>query len=907
VRFDTPRRRMARNGLLGLLAVLAFSTLASPASSVIAPSPAGLPPAIPGGSGINLGLPPTDSVLTIKGRGAFSGMEFIVNQTKELVNQAVSVTWKGGQETITGVTNWDGNYVQIMQCWGEDDGTNPTNPGPPPEQCQQGAADAVFGNRLTEFSVGNYALTRVMSTEGWPSFDTNAGSYEPETGTVWRPFQAVDGTVVDRFIDSQFDPRAEGGQYWLNPYFNVVTTNEVAGSRTLANGSGGELFEVQTGIESSGLGCGQRVSILGGPLATPKCWLVIVPRGTPEQENAGRPFSPQPLPVATSPLAEGPWQSRIAIPLEFNPVDTACQIGAEQRRLGGNELLSPAIASWQQSLCSTPGSLPFVYGVTGDPVARQQLLASSAGAPQMIAVSQPYDPSTVDPANPVVYAPLTASGAVIAFNVERTVLPGAPAEENALNGLRVADLKLTPRLVAKLLSQSYRNQTAILESSPYPWAATNPIYLLNDPDFLQFNPEFQYLIGGGARNMGGFVMPARNSDLAKQLWHWILADPEAKAWMDGSPDPWGMRVNPVYATLGQANPSGIAFGTPVPENFPKSDPYCYQGAPRGAGGVIIPPLVCGTDWLPYTQSLQEAGQFTRVAGDRARIEVNPFPISPDTVYRRTPPQRLGFRSFMSITDSATAARFGLQTAQLSRSGDNGPNRTFIAPDQGGLTAAVAAMKPKAEPAVLEPDPTVSAPAAYPLAILTYGVIRPLSLDTATRQDFARFVDYASGPGQVPGRNLGQLPEGFAPLPVNLREQAKTAAVAIRDLRAPPATEPPPVTGSSGGSAPATSQPSGQTNNAGPSSTPKPAAANSASLAAAPSVVAVTETASAEVPNLGLLTPIVALARNRFVIPALAMLAVLSALGALEITKRPRRGLSEASTRSSGSSSAGGPT
>ena len=39
----------------------------------------------------------------------------------------------------------------------------------------------------------------------------------------------------------------------------------------------------------------------------------------------------------------------------------------------------------------------------------------------------------------------------------------------------------------------------------------------------------------------------------------------------------------------------------------------------------------------------------------------------------------------------------------------------------------------------------------------------------------------------------------------------------------------------------------------------------------------------------LVTPILALARNRFVLPALALIALLSGVGALEITKRPRRG------------------
>ncbi len=95
-------------------------------------------------------------------------------------------------------------------------------------------SDAVYGGRLTAFGFGNYTLTRVMATEGWPSFEAaeQDGAYEPASGVVWRPFRAVDGQVVNSFVDPAFDPQVEGGQYWLNPYFNVITTNEIPGART---------------------------------------------------------------------------------------------------------------------------------------------------------------------------------------------------------------------------------------------------------------------------------------------------------------------------------------------------------------------------------------------------------------------------------------------------------------------------------------------------------------------------------------------------------------------------------------------------------------------------------------------------------------------------------------------------
>lgn len=865
----TSRLVLVRNASLALFVVALVLALLPRTSEAAAEA---------GSSGTDIRLPATESQVTVDGHGPFDGMTFTVNQTENLTNQAVSVSWTGGTPTEQGFVEFESDYVQIMQCWGEDDGTDPEHPGPPPEQCVYGAADAVYGGRLNGFGFGNYTLTRVMATEGWPSFDPTAGAYEASTGIVWRPFKAVDGTVVNSFVDPAFDPSVEGGQFWLNPYFNVVTTNEIPGARTLGNGEGTALIEVATGVESPGLGCGQRVAVDGGPLATPKCWLVIVPRGSAEQENAGRPPFDA---VATSPLADGVWENRVAIPLEFNPVDSPCAIGGDQRRLGGTELLLPAITNWQPSLCADASNPPFVYGVTGDSVARQQLLAGSAGAPEMIAVSSPIDPSSVPATSPIVYAPLTASGVTIAFNYERNPRLDAPDDELALAGVGVRDINLTPRLVAKLLTQSYRIQTAIGSPSPYQWAKGNPPDLGSDPDFIRFNPEFELLTTGNARNFGGLSMPALNSDAAELVWRWILADPEARAWLDGAPDEWGMAVNPVYATTAAENANGVAFADPVPENFPKSDPYCYVGPDAvGPTGPITPPPLCGTDWLPYTQSFREGAQFTRAASDRAKIERNAFPYTPDTYYKREGPQTPGRRSALSLTDTPSAEQYGLRTARLSRAGDNGAGRTFVAPDTTGLTKGIAATTAGADPSVRETDPAVDAPGAYPLTMLTYGAIRPLALDDGARADYARLVDYAVGDGQDPGFEPGQLRPGYAPLTAELREAARTAAVTIRTLQPVPEA---PVAGDGSGTG---SFPAGS----GSSSNGASSRSAVTTTTAPPAVeeVAIVESASDEPVDAGPLTPILALARNRFFIVALAGIAVISTLGALEVTKRPRR-------------------
>lgn len=873
---------------------IAIPSLMVLAVLALAPSALGSS-AVPGSAGVDTSLPPTDSQVTVSGSGPFADLEITVNQTSNLANQAVSITWTGGRPTIEGPGRFAGNYLQIMQCWGDDDGSVPGNPGPPPEQCAQGAIGGVFGGIPGGLYPGGFSISRVINRTDWPNYDPAVGVADSRTTNVWMPFRSVDGTVIDVHADPNFNPSVQGGNYWLNPYFNVVTSNEIAGAATTGDGTGSELFAVETGVESSGLGCGQQVEpVAGGGFREPKCWLVIVPRGTPSEENVGTPFesSADQFGVVTSPLSPAAWQHRISIPLTFNPVDSLCSISDADRRLTGSELFVSALANWQPSLCASGERPPYVFGTVSDALARQQLVSGSS---DMVVTPRAVNPDEVRPDNPVVYAPMSLSGLVIGFNIERNPRPDAPDAAQDLAGVRVANINLTPRLVAKLLTQSYSSQVKILSDPGYDWLGTNPAHLGNDPDFVQFNPEFAFLQIASARNFGGMLLQSLNSDAGRLVWQWLLADPEAKAWLDGTPDPWGMKVNPVYATSGAVNPSGFAFADPPPDTFPKSDSYCYQAPPQGLGAAVVPPALCATDWLPYTQSMGEAARLTRAASDGARVVNDTFALTPDQVWKRDLPQFIGRRAILALTDSASAARYGLQTASLSRAGDNGAERRFVAPDEAGLLAGVGGMRPGLVPAVLDADPTVTRPDGYPLTAITYGAIQPLALDAEARDDYAALVDYAVGPGQVPGVNLGQLPPGYAPLPENLRSQAREAAREIRELQPEPIADP----GQSDplGASGSTSQ-SGSSGTGSPTTGPQSGSTQSgqgASDTGAAELASATVIEQAAPQDAGLLTPVLALARSRWFIPALGLVTLLATLGAVEITKRPRRAGAVAAT------------
>ena len=176
----------------------------------------------------------------------------------------------------------------------------------------------------------------------------------------------------------------------------------------------------------------------------------------------------------------------------------------------------------------------------------------------------------------------------------------------------------------------------------------------------------------------------------------------------------------------------------------------------------------------------------------------------ETAWAANGPQRGGTRFILSVTDSASAAEYGLQTAGLSRAGDDGASRAFITPnDPNSVLAAVNAMKPSAPSGMLTSNPSAAAPGVYPLTLLTYAGVVPSGLTAKERVDYAAFLKFATGAGQTSGVGAGQLPAGYVPLPATLRAKA---ADAITTILHPP-TKPPkkptkkptkPVTTSAGG-------------------------------------------------------------------------------------------------------------
>ena len=180
---------------------------------------------------------------------ATASVKVTVGSTTDLINQAVNVSWTGAPPTVATASGFVlGNLMQLMECWAEP-GQQPTR-----EQCQYGGFVDVPN------AAGNMASRQMTQSV----IDTKETVYtRPADGSLaYVQFHGVDGTVETTRRSA---------------FFDASTTNEIPVGTTASDNSGSTLFEMQTGLEAPGLGCGQ---VING--RQPDCFLVVVPRSLKE-------------------------------------------------------------------------------------------------------------------------------------------------------------------------------------------------------------------------------------------------------------------------------------------------------------------------------------------------------------------------------------------------------------------------------------------------------------------------------------------------------------------------------------------------------------------------------------------------------------------------------------------------
>jgi len=644
-----------------------------------------------------------------------------------------------------------------------DRGQNPGTPSPRPASC--GSVPA--SERWVHFTAANGA--------DYPGGSLDCGGVPPEA-------TAVDGTL------------------------SLPDNTTFAASDS--SGSGSARFNIRDAQDNASIGCSDTIAcalvaipILGiscdvAGAATPNLPSTDVPTVGAEADQAKADctqtgfYAPGALASSNAPHNQAAvsgslwwsasnWRNRISFPLTLAKPGTACQqSGNSQVDVYGSELLIQATTQWQPGLCRSAVTAGFKHVQTGEPQARNLLGLKT------IEAAFTSDPAMPGYSTPTAHAPVAVSGFAISYAVDDA------------NQRSVAQLNLTPRLLAKLLTESYPAEIAIQSSYTYtaPGSKTadtsmrrNPLNLSLDPEFIALNPGIRH----GVPNTEGaatLLSIASDSDVVQALTSYINADNLARSWLDGTPDPWGMTVNPNYRGISLPVNSWPLLDTFEPRDwYVASQNQCLVDSPSAYLPLVAAPM---SRLASISLTMQFAIQNSQT------VCYQPFQGTSSgekLVARGRQPG--GFRFMLAVTSLGDAERFALNTASLQTNSVPGPdteftsaaNRVFVAPTADSLAAAARTLKSDASSKSWPIDYVKlrdgSANAAYPGLMVVYADVPTSGLPAADATSYSGFLSYVAGPGQIPGPAAGQLASGYLPITEanglgQLARYTKAAAIAV---------------------------------------------------------------------------------------------------------------------------------
>jgi hypothetical protein len=727
----------------------------------------------------------------------FQNLKVTVSQTQDITHQGVTVTWTGGQPTAQFGTI-QANFLQMMECYGD------SSSGPTPEQCEYGSRGLLpagvlnpgIGERTGSLCPagavpvvpgGVASLDSGGAPNGCDTQEPGSGTSHlappctapsPSCGTFTIPFAPVsDPTSLDYSANST--------------YYNEFTTDEVQETVTSAGGTGQQQFETLTGGQAPGLGCGQPDA--GNNNQPRGCWLVIVPRGQYEPNGYQVNLNSANSALHTSPLSASNWAQRIQIHLSFAPVQAFCPLGTLERPTVGTQLVTRALQSWQLALNSA-AKCTKIYGFTAvpEPTSTQDLTDSTNTAGLAFTTipigSEATRTGGSPPANlpPILYAPVAITALGFGFNI------------NEGTGYVTTPVKLTPSLLARSLTQSYKQDLPDFEGNPqYPgptWAQANPLNISTDPQFTKLNQA-----QGVPSDPTGPINPQlilEHTALNQQIWQWVQADSTASAWLGGTSDPNNpnMVIDPDYKAinLGKAPASDTYPRAYNPVSKDPSKPNAAQCADLGAApnNPAQEEIKCDLDLLPYTDNFDSAASAVLTANNPDAGGWDPAKQAPNGSFGywdKGGVQPLGQIFMWAATDTSDMAAYGLIPAQLC--GNDGS--TCVSPSTSSVTIALNAAKADSS-GLLHVDPANAGTDGYPLVDVIYAAVRT-NQDPTALNDYADLISYAAGSGQAIGAAAGDLPPGYLPLPANLQAQAQAVVTQLRN-GASASPSPTPTTG-----------------------------------------------------------------------------------------------------------------
>ena len=644
-----------------------------------------------------------------------------------------------------------------------------------------------------------------------PSTSVDPYCQADETGAngapvrYWVPWLAADGTVYDGgqagFCGEP--PEATDGQTAALP------SNETYGVTGL-DGTGSAEFDLFDSTQNATLGCSASVacSLVAVPVMGISCDADVSPAPTSADlatcEDGGA--------VSPGTLADGApgnfpynltvsgslwwspsnWRNRISVPLSFAQTPSSCPIVSSNNVVDvyGSELMLQATSQWEPYFCLGDDSETFTLNHVseGEPEARNDVAGGAADA------AFTSDAQPLGYGKPVVNAPVAVTGFAISYSIDGT------------NGEPITTLKLTPLLLAKLLTESY---PVLGEDEANPALAGNPYDITDDPEFEALNPGIPQM-GVGSFSASELISMSESSDVMQALTTYINDDPTARAWLNGtsSGEPSvcnsagvyqagatdacpAMVVNPAYKGISLPVDQWPLLSTWESTNYDQ-DPevqFCLETTPEPFDSVVAAPLA---DLEDVSESMQfhNANSTTTCTPDAPDV-----PNSLSGAGTQSP----GDYFMLGITPLADDARYDLQTAALQTTAG-----TFVAPSNASLEATTNLLQPDTStgtwPIPYGQFETALGSAAYPGTLVVYAAVPTTGLAPTAASDYAAMLTFAAGPGQTTGEAVGQLPPGYLPLTASdgLGGLAAYTVAAAADVAAQNG-QVPPLTSASGGS------------------------------------------------------------------------------------------------------------
>jgi len=355
---------------------------------------------------------------------------------------------------------------------------------------------------------------------------------------------------------------------------------------------------------------------------------------------------------------------------------------------------------------------------------------------------------------PVVNAPVALTGFAISYAID-------DAEGGSYKKLR-----MTPRLIAKLLTMSYPGARFVQDE--YAALHTNPLDMSLDPEFQALNPGITKGVGNNI-SASTILSLSSDSDVMRSLTAYLNSDKETRAWLDGEPDPWGMKVNPNYARIALPVQTWPQLDTFEPMEFYASGlNFCLKTSPAPFLPLIASPTIRMSNITFAMQFANSTSQVTCVqpiAGSTEGLKLL-------AGGRESP----GFRFVLGLTSLADSARYSLDTAALQTTVAKGTpakftndtGRTFVSPTDAGLRSAGQLLTPNVKAGLWDlPVARIvtqdAAKAAYPGAMVVYAAVPTLGLPATDAQAYSALLRWAATTGQIPGTTNGTLPPGYLPL------------------------------------------------------------------------------------------------------------------------------------------------